>query len=128
VHPYLLRHLELTRSNHVWAGDLTSMPMKRGVVCLYLFAVLDWASRQVWSWCLPNTLTTGCCLDAVQEAMTRDGAPDTFNTDHDDQFPSQEYMGLLKSHHIAINVDGIDCWRDHVFVERFWRSVTYEAV
>jgi len=45
---YLLRQLEITRSNHVWAADITYIPMKRGFV--YLFAVIDWASRRVLSW------------------------------------------------------------------------------
>lgn len=55
------------------------IPMTRGFV--YLFAVLDWASHRVLSWRLSNTLTTDCCLEAVQDAMTRYGAPEIFNTD-----------------------------------------------
>jgi putative transposase len=43
VYPCLLRDLEILRPNHVWAADLTYIPMARGFV--YLFAVLDWASR-----------------------------------------------------------------------------------
>ncbi|MBY0474460.1 MAG: hypothetical protein K2Q13_05260, partial [Nitrosomonas sp.] len=43
VYPYLLRNLFITRSNHVWAADITYIPMKRGFV--YLFAMIDWASR-----------------------------------------------------------------------------------
>ena len=69
VYPYLLRHLEITRPNHVWAADITYIPMTRGFV--YLFAVLDWASRRVLAWRLSNTLTTDFCLDAVQEAITQ---------------------------------------------------------
>ena len=69
VYPYLLRHLEITRSNHVWAADITYIPMTRGFVSL--FAVLDWASRRVWAWRLANTLTTDFCLEAVQEARAR---------------------------------------------------------
>ena len=69
VYPDLLRQLEITRPNHVWAADSTDLPMPRGVV--YLFAVLDWASRRVLAWRLSNTLTTDFCLDAVQEAITR---------------------------------------------------------
>ena len=69
VYPSLLRHLEITRPNHVWAADITDIPMPRGFV--YLFAVLDWASRRVLSWRLSNTLTTDFCLEAVQEALTR---------------------------------------------------------
>jgi len=48
IYPYLLRDLTITRPNHVWAADITYIPMARGFV--YLFAVLDWASRRVLAW------------------------------------------------------------------------------
>lgn len=32
VYPYLLRHLEITRANHVWAAGITYIPMRRGFV------------------------------------------------------------------------------------------------
>ena len=32
VYPYLLRHLAITRSNQVWAADITYLPMTRGFV------------------------------------------------------------------------------------------------
>jgi putative transposase len=121
-----LRHLEITRPNHVWAADITYIPMQRGFV--YLFAVLDWASRRVLAWRLSNTLTTDFCLDAVQEAITRYGTPAIFNTDQGCQFTSQEFTGLLKDHGIQISMDGKGCWRDNVFVERLWKSIKYEEV
>ena len=126
VSPYLLRHLEITRPNHVWAADITYIPMQRGFV--YLFAVLDWASRRVLAWRLSNTLTTDFCLDAVQEAITRYGTPAIFHTDQGCQFTSQEFTGLLKDHGIQISMDGTGCWRDNVFVERLWKSLKYEEV
>jgi len=73
VYPYRLRHLTITRPNHVWAADITYIPTRRGFV--YLCAVLDWASRRVLAWRLSNTLTTDFCLEAVQEALTRSGTP-----------------------------------------------------
>ena len=126
VYPYLLLNLEVTRSNHVWAADITYIPMKRGFV--YLFAVLDWASRRVLSWRLSNTLTTDFCLEAEQEAINRYGAPEIFNTDQGCQFTSQEFTSMLKDSGIQISMDGKGCWRDNVFVERLWRSVKYEEV
>jgi putative transposase len=126
VYPYLLHHLEITRPNHVWAADITYIPMKRGFV--YLFAVLDWASRRVLAWRLSNTLTTDFCLEAVQEAITRYGPPDIFNTDQGCQFTSQEFTGFLKDQGIQISMDGKGCWRDNVFVERLWKSLKYEEV
>ena len=126
VYPYRLRDLAITRSNQVWAADITYIPMQRGLV--YLFAVLDWASRRVLAWRLSNTLTTDFCLEAVQEALATYGTPDIFNTDQGCQFTSQECTGLLTQHHIAISMDGKGCWRDNVFVERRWKSVKYEEV
>ena len=126
VYPDLLRQLEITRPNHVWAADITYIPMKRGFV--YLCAVLDWASRRVLAWRLSNTLTTDFCLEAVQEAIIRYGTPEIFNTDQGCQFTSQEFTGLLKQHHLAISMDGTGCWRDNVFVERLWKSIKYEEV
>jgi putative transposase len=126
VYPYLLRHLAITRPNQVWAADITYIPMRRGFV--YLFAVIDWASRRVLSWRLSNTLTTDFCIEAVQEALARYGVPEIFNTDQGSQFTSLEFTQLLRDHGIAISMDGKGCWRDNVFVERLWKSIKYEEV
>jgi putative transposase len=126
VYPYLLRNLDITCPNHVFAADITYIPMKRGFV--YLFAVMDWASRRVLSWRLSNTLTTDFCIEAVQEAIHRYGAPEIFNTDQGSQFTSLEFTQLLKDHGIAISMDGKGCWRDNVLVERLWKSIKYEEV
>jgi len=122
VYPYLLRNLKIDRSNHVWAADITYIPMRRGFV--YLFAVQDWASRRTLSWRLSNTLTTDFCIEAVEEAIARFGTPEIFNTDQGSQFTSMEFTQLLKQHGIAISMDGKGCWRD----ERLWRSIKYEEV
>ena len=45
VWPYLLRTLAITRSNRVWAMDISCIPMTRGFV--YLATVIDWHSRRV---------------------------------------------------------------------------------
>jgi putative transposase len=47
IYPYLLRNPTIGRPNHVWAMDITYVPMARGFV--YLAAVMDWASRRVLS-------------------------------------------------------------------------------
>jgi putative transposase len=47
-YPYLLRGLVISRVNHVWATDITYIPMKAGFV--YLVAIMDWYSRRVLSW------------------------------------------------------------------------------
>jgi putative transposase len=126
VYPYLLRNLSIDRSNHVWATDITYIPMRRGFV--YLVAIVDWYSRRVLAWRLSNTLTTDFCVEALQEAITRYGTPEIFNTDQGSQFTSSEFTGQLKTNGIRISMDGKGCWRDNVFVERLWRTIKYDEV
>jgi putative transposase len=40
VYPYLLRGLEITRPNQVWATDITYLPMAHGFLCMV--AIMDW--------------------------------------------------------------------------------------
>jgi putative transposase len=126
VFPYLLRGLDITRANHVWAMDVSYIPMRKGFV--YLAAVLDWATRRVLSWRLSNTLTTDFCLEAVEDALGHYGTPEIFNTDQGSQFTSSDFVDLLRAHGIQQSMDGKGRWVDNVFVERLWKSVKYEEV
>jgi putative transposase len=126
IYPYLLRGLAIERPNHVWAMDITYIPMAREFV--HLAAVVDWSSRRVLSWRLSITLEVDFCLDAVEEALRRYERPEIFNTDQGSQFTSAAFTGLLLEDRIAISMDGRGAWRDNVFVERLWRSVKYKEV
>ncbi|MCK1403879.1 MULTISPECIES: IS3 family transposase [unclassified Bradyrhizobium] len=126
IYPYLLRDLEITRPNHVWAMDITYIPMARGFV--YLAVVLDWATRRVLSWRLSITMEAAFCVETLEDALARHGKPEIFNTDQGSQFTDTDFTGLLASNGIAISMDGKGAWRDNVFVERLWRSVKYEEV
>jgi putative transposase len=126
IYPYLLRHLAIERANHVWAMDITYLPMQRGF--LYLAAVMDWATRRVLAWRISNTLTADFCVEAVEEAIARYGKPEIFNTDQGTQFTGDDFTTMLHYHGVAISMDGRGCWRDNVFVERLWRTIKYEEV
>ena len=126
IYPYLLRGMEITRSNQVWAMDITYIPMARGFV--YLAVVLDWFSRRVLSWGVSITLEAAFCVETLEDALARHGKPDIFNTDQGSQFTGSAFTGVLASNGIAISMDGKGAWRDNVFVERLWRSVKYERV
>lgn len=126
IYPYLLRKLAITRPNHVWAMDITYVPMARGFV--YLVVVLDWFSRKVLAWRLSITLETGPCVEALSEALARHGTPEIMNTDQGSQFTSVAFLTALQDAQIAISMDGKGAWRDNVFVERLWRTIKYEEV
>jgi putative transposase len=126
VFPYLLRDLAVTVPNQVWAMDLTYLPMRHGF--LYLVAVLDWATRRVLAWRLSNTLTTDCCLNALESAIREYGCPGILNTDQGSQFTSTAFVAMVQQHRIQFSMDGKGAWRDNLFVERLWKSVKYEEV
>lgn len=110
IYPYLLRNLSIERQHHVWATDIAYIPMRWGFV--YLVALVDWYSRRVLAWRLSNTLTTNFCIEALQEAITRYGTPEIFNTNQGSQITSSEFTGQLKANGICISMDGKGCWSD----------------
>jgi putative transposase len=126
IYPYLLRGLKVERPNQVWAMDITYIPMARGFV--YLAAVVDWFSRRVLSHRVSITMEADFCIEALEEAVAKNGRPEIFNTDQGSQFTSEAFTGVLVKTEIAISMDGKGAWRDNVFVERIWKSVKYEEV
>ena len=68
------------------------------------------------SWRRSHRLRPDFCLDAVQEAITRDGPSASFNANRGCQFMSVKFTGLLKDHGIQMRLDGTGCGRDTVFV------------
>ncbi len=126
IYPYLLRGLAIERPNHVWATDITYIPMAKGFV--YLVAIMDWASRKVLAWRTSNTLTTDFCIEALNEALAKYGTPEIFNTDQGAQFTDEDFTAVLKAKGIRISMDGKGRWVDNVFVERLWRSLKHEEV
>ena len=64
IYPYLLRGVTISEPNHVWASDITYIPMANGF--LYLAAVIDWASRAVLAWRLSNTMDSAFCVEALE--------------------------------------------------------------
>lgn len=125
VYPYLLRGLEITAPNQVWASDITYIRLLRGFV--YLVAVMDWHSRYVLGWAVSNSLESDFCVGALDWAL-QTGMPEIFNTDQGSQFRDAKFTSRLNDHGIQISMDGRGAWLDNVFVERLWRSVKYEEV
>jgi len=124
VYPYLLRNINIERPNQVWAADITYIPMSRGF--MYLVAVMDWHSRKVLSWQLSNTLDTDFCVQAAEEAISRFGAPEIFNTDQGTQFTASAFTDLLKAHNVSISMDGRGRVQDNIFIERLWWTLKYQ--
>jgi len=116
IYPYLLSGIANERVNQVWCSDVTYIPIAKGF--LYLVVVMDWVSRAVLAWRLSNTLGADFCVEALEEAFSRYGRPEIFNTDQGSQFTSTEFTGLLEHCGITISMDGKGRCMDNIFVER----------
>src|SRR5258705_4284300 len=115
IHPYLLRGLAIERANHVWAMDITYIPMARGFV--YLAVVLDWFSRRGLSWRGSITMEASFCVETLQEALAKHGKPENFKTDQGSQFTGRAVTDVLLQHEIKISIDGQKDFAGKSFVQ-----------
>jgi len=126
VYPYLLRDLIIKGPNHVWAADITYVPMTRGF--MYMFAIIDIYSRYVVGWDISSTMEAPWCCQVLCDAIGRFGKPKILNTDQGSQFTSDLWVSSLRTNTIDISMDGKNRAIDNVFIERFWRSLKYEWI
>lgn len=126
IYPYLLRNLEINRTNQAWAIDITYIKMGRSH--MYLTAIIDWYSRYIVGWELSDTLDTAPVLTAVKKAIRQHGKPEIINSDQGSQFTSDDYTGYLKEQNIKQSMDGKGRWVDNVVIERWFRSLKIERI
>jgi len=124
--PYLLKGLEITHPNQVWAIDITYIPMTKGF--MYLVAIIDIYSRFVVAWGLHNTLEAENSLEVLKEAIAKFGKPEIVNSDQGSQYTSKLWTEYLDKEEIKISMDGKGRALDNIFIERFWRTVKQDYV
>ena len=78
------------------------------------------------AWRLSNTMEADFCVEALEDALSRFGCPEIFNTDQGSQFTGYDFTGVLKREGIKISMDGKGRFMDNIFIER--RSLKYEEV
>ena len=119
MYPHLLRDIDITRPDQVWAAYITYVRMKGSHV--YLLAIMDWYSRYVVQWAVSPTLEAEFCVDALRNALLQDRC-EILNTDQGSQFTSYDWINTLKANKISISIDGRGRYLDNIFIERLWRS------
>lgn len=125
--PYLLRNLRIDRPNHVWALDISFIPMPRGF--MYLLAIMDVYSRFIVGWSLSNTMDAEWVVKTLKETVETFGKPEIINSDQGSQFTSDEYVNYVKSlETVKISMDGKGRAIDNVYIERFFRTIKYDKI
>ncbi len=125
-HSYKIRGLDTVRANQVWSTDITYIKIKGGMV--YMAAIIDWYSKAILSWRISNTMDTDLVMGVLNEALSKYGKPEIFNTDQGSQYTSYIHTQTLKDNNIIISMDGKGRATDNICIERFWRSAKVEKI
>jgi len=126
IHPYLLRNLKVEGPDHVWAIDITYIPMKKGF--MYLTAIIDLYSRYIVGWQISNSLDKETQTDLLAAVIKKHGKPRIINSDQGSQYTCENWTGFLKENSIAISMDGRGRATDNAFIERFFRTLKWKHV
>ena len=117
-----MRGLKIVEPNHVWAADVTYIPM----ACGFLYLVGDHRLGQPGgSWhggCRTPTMRASRAA-ALEEALRRFGKPLIFYTDPGSPFTAEAFTSKLVSAGVVISMDGRGRFMDNIFIERLWRSI-----
>lgn len=118
VYPYLLRHLEFTQPNRVWATGITVIRFRKAV--FHLIANADCHSCKILSWRLAAGLELFFCSEALNEDLATCGATRIPNTVKGSRFTPSGRVDLPRAHGVAITMHGKGLALDHMFLHRHW--------
>jgi putative transposase len=94
---------------------------------LSVVAVMDGCRRYVRSWVVSITMDVGFCLEAFDHALEV-ARPAICNRDQGAPCTSLDWTGRRASAGMQSRMDGRGRARDHVCVERLWRTGKYAEV
>ena len=116
--------------NRLWVGDITHIPTREG--WLYLAAVIDAFSRKVVGWSMSERITEKVAIDAMEQAVGREGPPDdgslVFHDDRGAQYTSRSFQRCLDSHGIVQSVSRPGTPLDNAVAESFFKTLKRELV
>jgi putative transposase len=126
IHPYLLRTLKAERPNHVWAIDITYIPMKSGF--MYLTAIIDVYSRYIVGWQISNSLDKETQTELLAQTIAVHGKPEIINSDQGSQYTCANWVDFVRENGIKISMDGKGRATDNAFIERFFRTLKWKHI
>ena len=116
--------------NRLWVGDIAYMPASEGR--LYLAAAIDAFSRKVVGRSMSERITEKVAIDAIGQAVGREGPPDdgslVFHDDQGAQHASRSFQRCLDSHGIARSASRPGTPLDNAVAESFFKTLKRELV
>ena len=113
--------------NRLRMGGIACMPAREGV---YLAAVIDVFSRKVVGWSMSDRITEKVAIDAIEQAVGREGPPDdgslVFHDDQGAQHASRSFQRCLDSHGIVRSVSRPGTPPGNAVAESFFKTLKRE--
>ena len=124
------RAFDVEARNKLWVGDITYIGTGEG--WLYLAAVIDAFHRKVVGWSMSERITEKVAIDAMEQAVGREGPPDdgslVFHDDQGAQYTSRSFQRCLDSHGIVQSVSRPGTPLDNAVAESFFKTLKRELV
>jgi putative transposase len=129
VAPNLLkRDFSANAPNEKWVGDIVGIWTDEG--WLYLAALLDTYSRLIVGWAMSVYRDEALVETALRMALARRKLPEDSDliqhTDRGSQYTADDYLALLKKHHIQISMSGKADPYDNAMMECFFSTLRAE--
>ena len=124
----LARNFDVSRTNVVWASDITYIATSEG--WLYLAMILDLCSRRVVGWSMSSRLTTDLVLRAFWMAVRRRNPPEglMFHSDRGSQYTSRAFCKALERRGMIQSMSRKgNCW-DNSPSEAFFATLKIELM
>ena len=129
-YPNLIKDLEITQLNQVWASDITYIQLIKEFV--YLAVIIDLFTRRCIGWDLNRNLDAKLTLNALNRAIKTRWDNNIrgliHHSDQGVQYASIAYTDCLKEHSIKISMSRKGNPYDNAFVESFIKTLKYEEV
>ena len=114
--------------NRLWVGDIAYILTREG--WLYLAAVIDAFSRKVAGRSMSERITEKVAIDAIEQAVGREGPPDdgglVFHDDQGAQHASRSFQRCLDSHGIVRSVSRPGTPLGNAVAESFFKTLKRE--
>jgi putative transposase len=114
----LVKYMEVTAPNQVWVSDITYIRTVGGFC--YLALITDMYSRKIVGFDISDSLELSGCLRALQKALktARPAGQLVHHSDRGIQYCSNQYVEMLKKHHIKISMTEENHCYENALAER----------
>jgi putative transposase len=124
----LASRLTLTGMNQLWVADITYIRLRAEFV--YLAVLLDAYSRKVVGWALDRTLAARLPIAALAYALSERHPPPglVHHSDRGVQYASEEYVTMLRTHHMIPSMSRPANPYDNASCESFMKTLKREEI